>query len=204
MTIKIDHGAQVNTIPLSKYHALFPNKLNKSRYPKPNALLPTAHTWISHAGSPKPFLGHFVAEVMHARECRLYLTHFYMFEDLLSYAILGRLGIIAFNVPDLAATSQVDNIAVSTSPSQGNMRKTAKCVTFQNPIMESSQPPCSTPTHTSHGSKRKTAFPKVSIITSTHIKASKCKSTLHHLLHVPLSTPLYTAFALPPRPSHLR
>ena len=120
MTKKIDPGAQVNTTPMSKYHALFPNKLNKSRFPKPNALLPIAHTWMSHDGLPKPFLGHFVAEVMHASEPRSYLTHFYMFKDatsphiLLSYATWERLGIITFNVPNLAVTSWVDNVAVST------------------------------------------------------------------------------------------
>ena len=106
--------------PLSKYHTLFPNQSNKSRFPKPNALLQTAHTWISHDSSPKPFLGHFVAEVMHASEPRLYLTHFCMFEDVTSphiilfYATSERLGIITFNVPNLAATSWVGNIAVPT------------------------------------------------------------------------------------------
>ena len=120
MTIKIDPGAQVNTIPLKKYHTLFPNKLTKSRLLNPNALLPTAIIWMSHDGLPKPFLGHFVAEVMHASEPRSYLTHFYIFEDttsphiLLSYATLERLGINAFNVPNLAVTSWVDNIAVPT------------------------------------------------------------------------------------------
>ena len=92
MTVKIDPGAQVNTIPLSKYCKLFPKKLTKSKYPKDKTLLPTKHTWISHDGSPKPFLGHFVAEVMHAKEPRLYPTHFHVYEDatfphiLLSYA----------------------------------------------------------------------------------------------------------------------
>ena len=120
MTVKIDPGAQVNTIPLSKYCALFPNKLNTSRFPKSNTLLPTAHTWMSHNGSSKPFLGHFVADVMHASEPSLYPTCFYMFKGatsphlLLSYATSERLGIIVCNVPNLPATSWVDNVAVST------------------------------------------------------------------------------------------
>ena len=67
--------------PTSRYHALFPNKLNKSRVPQSNALLPTYNTWMSHDGSPKPFLGHFVAEVMHVSEPRSYLTLFYMLKD---------------------------------------------------------------------------------------------------------------------------
>ena len=111
MTVKIDPGAQFNTILLSRYHTLFPNKINKSRFPKPNALLPTAHTWISHDGLPKLFLGHFVADVQHASEPRSYVTHFYVFGDatslqiLLSYATSERLGIITFKVPNLAGTS---------------------------------------------------------------------------------------------------
>ena len=81
MTVKIDPGAQVNTIPMSKYHLLFPKKLTKSKFPKAKALLPTSHTWISPDDSPKPFLGHFITEVMHASEPRLYPTCFYVFED---------------------------------------------------------------------------------------------------------------------------
>ena len=34
MVVKMDPGAQVNTIPLSRYCTLFPNHLNKSRYPR--------------------------------------------------------------------------------------------------------------------------------------------------------------------------
>ena len=105
MTVKIDPGTQVNTIPLSKYCTLYPNKLTKSRYPKTKILMPSHHTWISHNGSPKPFLGHFIVEVMHAKEPRMYTVRFYVFEDaisphiLLSYATLERLGIVSFQVP---------------------------------------------------------------------------------------------------------
>ena len=45
MVVKIDSGTQVNTIPLSRYHDLYPNKLTKSRYPKAKSLMPTHHTW---------------------------------------------------------------------------------------------------------------------------------------------------------------
>ena len=115
MMVKIVPGAQVNTIPLSRFCTLFPNKCNKSRYTKANALLLTAHTWLSHSGSPKPFLGHFVADVQHVSEPRMYPTHFYVFKDptspqiLLSYMTSERLGIIVFKVPNLAASSQVDS-----------------------------------------------------------------------------------------------
>ena len=117
MVVKIDPGAQVNTIPLSRYCTLFPNHLNKSRYPKAKALMPTGHTWISHNGLPQPFLGHFIVEVAHAKEPRTYPIRFYVFEDatnppnLLSYATLERLGIVQFQVPNLAATHSLDQVS---------------------------------------------------------------------------------------------
>ena len=92
MVVKIDPGTQVNTIPLSRYCTLYPNCINKSRYPKAKSLQPTNHTWMSHDGLPKPFLGHFVTEVSHTKEPRMYPVRFYVFEDatnppcLLSYA----------------------------------------------------------------------------------------------------------------------
>ena len=141
MTVKIDPGAQVNTIPLSKYCLLFPKKLTKSKFLKAKAILPTYHTWISHDGSPKPFLGHFTTEVMHASEPRLYPTHLYVFEDttsphiVLSYTTLERLDIVAFKVPNLAATSKVDHVVLAP-PSPSDQRKTIKNVTFQGPIQE--------------------------------------------------------------------
>ena len=76
MVVKIDPGAQVNTIPLSRYHTLYPNCLNKSRYPKAKILMPTNHTWMSHDGLLKPFLGHFITEVSHATEPRTYPVRF--------------------------------------------------------------------------------------------------------------------------------
>ena len=137
MVVKIDPGTQVNTIPLSRYHTLFPNHLTKSRYTKAKSLMPTHHTCISHDGLTKPFLGHFIIEVAHAKEPRMYLIRFYVFEDvtnpqnLLSYATSERLGIIQFQVPNLAATHSLDQVAVQTPSGK---RKTAKQVTFQDHI----------------------------------------------------------------------
>ena len=182
MTVKIDLGAQVNTIPLSRYCMLFPHKLNKSRLSKTNALLPTAYTWISHDGLPKPFLGHFVADIKHASEPRSYPTCFYVFEDatppqiLLSYVTLERLGIIAFNVPNLTANSQVDNLHVPTSPDCSSTRKTTKKVTFHDPIVDTAPLHSSTPSQTSHQGMRKTASLKVSFSNISSINVAKCKS----------------------------
>ena len=52
MMVKIDLGAQVHTIPLSRYWKLLPNKINESRYPKQGSLIPTNHSWIFHDGKP--------------------------------------------------------------------------------------------------------------------------------------------------------
>ena len=111
MVVKIDPGAQVNTIPLSRYCNLYSNKLTKSRYPKAKSLMPTHNTWISHDGSSKPFLGHFIVEVVQAKEPRTYPIRFYVFEDatnphiLLSYATSERLSIVTFQVPQLGSHS---------------------------------------------------------------------------------------------------
>ena len=61
----------------------------------------------------------------------------FVFEDatnppcLLSYATSERLGIVQFQVPNLAATIPLDQVAVQTP---GGKRKTTKKVTFQDPI----------------------------------------------------------------------
>ena len=159
MVVKIDPGAQVNTIPLSKYCKLYPNRISKSRYPKAKSLQPTNHTWMSHDGLPKPFLGHFVTEVSHTKESRTYPIRFYVFEDatnppcLLSYATSERLGIVQFQVPNLAATIPLDQVAVQTP---GSKRKTAKKVTFQDPICEIEGSHTCSNHPDDHGGKRKT------------------------------------------------
>ena len=142
MTVNIDPGAQVNTIPFSRYQTLFPKKLTKSRYPKAKALLPTHHTWISHDGSPKPFLSHFIVDVLHVTEPKTYPVHFYVFEDatsphiLLSYFTSERLGIVSFQVPNLAATTKINHVAL---PPPSSKRKTAEEVTFQDPVTETAE-----------------------------------------------------------------
>ena len=180
MVVKIDPGTQVNTIPLSRYRILFPNHLNKSRYPKAKTLVPTNHTWMSHDGLPKPFLGHFITEVSHVKEPRMYPVRFYVFEDatntpnLLSYATSERLGIVQFQVPILAATHPLDQIAVQIPSSK---RKTAKQVTFQDPIceMEGSHT-CSNPPDDCHGKRKATVLSKgEEALTSSHSKTPVLK-----------------------------
>ena len=84
--------------------------------------MPTHHTWISHNGSPKPFLGHFIVELMHAEEPRMYPIQCYDCEDatnphiLLSYTTSERLGIVSFQVPNLAATHSIDQVVLPDPP----------------------------------------------------------------------------------------
>ena len=61
-------------------------------------------------------------------------------------------------------------------PFQGGTRKTTKCVMFQDPLVETSQPCCNIPSPTHHNSMRKTASLKVGFANTTHINGSKCKS----------------------------
>ena len=146
MMVKINPGAQVNTIPLSRYQKLFPHKISDSRYPKSNALNPTSQSWISHDGKPQPFLRHFIAEVNHATEPRSYPTHFYVFVDatclqiLLSYAMSECLGILEFKVPNLVTQLHIDALTVPTSPNLGGLRKTAKCITFWDHLIDLDEP----------------------------------------------------------------
>ena len=175
MVVKIDPGTQVNTIPLSRYFTLYPHKLTKSRFPKTKSLMPTHHTWISHDGSPKPFLGHFIVEDAHAKESSIYPIRFYVFEDatnphiLLSYATLERLGIVSFQVPNLVTTHSLDQVTIHKTPS--GKRKTTKQVTFQDPISETvGSHTCSNPPDSCCG-ERKTTFPKgEEALISSHCK----------------------------------
>ena len=179
------------------------------------------HTWISHDGLPKPFLGCFVAEVMHANEPRSYPTHFYMFEDatsphiLLSCATSERLGFIQFNVPNLASTAHIDHVALPPSPS--GQRKTAITVTFWDPIQETEETSTSSDVSDSPSSRsgmRKTSSHKKSKVGSstTNTKGTvqnpsisqsqktiitppskAIKPTLHPSPHTKVQSPLVTS-----------
>ena len=59
---------------------------------------------------------------------------------LFSYMTLERLGIIAFKAPNLAATTQIDNLNIPTSPDPSGMRKTTKKITFHDHLWM--QPHC--------------------------------------------------------------
>ena len=74
------------------------------------------------------------------------------------------------------ARSQIDTLCVPSSPTLGSMRKTAKHVTFCDPIIDLNQP-CSIPQHQGLSSLRRTASLKVSFQESVStINGTKCKS----------------------------
>ena len=77
---------------------------------------------------------------------------------LTSYATLEKLGIVQFQVPNLAATHHLDQVAVQTP---GGKRKTAKQVTFQDPICEiEGSHTSSNPPDDHHGKRKSTVLNK--------------------------------------------
>ena len=125
--VKVDPGADVNTVPLSKYRKLFPTHFMKAGNLKQKILHPTRHIWRAHDETPQQFLGFFIADIHHKTTSDILLVRFYVFMDttspkiLLSYAVSEKLGIVKFQIPNKTPTA-VDAIT------------TKKCVTFRTPI----------------------------------------------------------------------
>ena len=74
---------------------------------------------------------------------------------LFSYATSEHLEILEFKVPNLAAQSHIDAIAVPDSTNSGSLRETAKCITFWDPLIILplwTSPPCGNSLHS--GSKK--------------------------------------------------
>ena len=65
LPVKVDPGADVNTIPLTKYRKLFPAQFTKAGNLKQKALQPTRHTWTAHNETPQKFLGYFIHDIHH-------------------------------------------------------------------------------------------------------------------------------------------
>ena len=106
---------------------------------------------------------------------------FYIFEDAtspqipLSYMTLERLGILQFKVPNLAATSQIDNLSVPSSPTLSGKRQTTKSITFSDALVCLDQP-CSAPSPQGLISKRKIVSLQVTFGNNTYIRGTECKS----------------------------
>ena len=105
-----------------------------------------------------------------------YPVRFYVYEDatnpqiLLSYATSERLGIITFQVPNLAATHSLNQVAIHNPPS--GKRKTTKQVTFPGPYQHDRGVPHKQQSPNSHCGKRKTTVPNKGeeALTPSHCK----------------------------------
>ena len=105
-------------------------------------------------------------------------------QNLLSYATLERLGILELKVLNLAAQSQfqIDNLSVPFSPAPGSSRKTAKCITFCNSLINLDKP-CSTP-HTK-------GFSHLSKTPACKVSFEESSSTINHSQYKSPSNPTY-------------
>ena len=127
LLVKVDQGADVNTVPLSKYKKLFPTHFTKAGNLKQKILHPTKHTWRAHNETPQQFLGFFITDIHHKTTADVLPVRFYVFKDttspkiLLSYAASEKLGIVKFQILNKTPTA-VDAIT------------TKKRVTFRTPI----------------------------------------------------------------------
>ena len=127
--VKVDSGAEINTVPLSKYKKLFPAHVTKSGNLKSKALYPTTNKWAAHDMTPQRFLGYFITDIQHKSQPDILQVRFFVFKDntspqiLLSYSASIRLGIMEFKVPNEAPVTALDAIT-----------QHKKCITFSNPL----------------------------------------------------------------------
>ena len=65
LLVQVDPGAEVNTMPLSKYKKLFPGHFTKPGNLRKKALQPIKHMWTAHNMGPQKFLGYFMMDIQH-------------------------------------------------------------------------------------------------------------------------------------------
>ena len=88
LLVKVDPGADVNTVPLSKYKKHFPTHFTKAGNLKQKILHPTKHTWRAHDETPQQFLGFFITDIHHKTTTDVLPVRFYVFKDTTSPKIL--------------------------------------------------------------------------------------------------------------------
>ena len=127
LLVKVDPGADVNTVPLSKYRKLFPTHFTKAGNLKQKILHPPTHTWRAHDETPQQFLGFFIADIHHKTTADALPVRFYVFKDttcpkiLLSYAASEKLGIVKFQIPNETPTAV--NAITTYRPVKKNTRQ---------------------------------------------------------------------------------
>ena len=145
LLVKVDPGADINTIPLSHCKTIFPQHFTKDGHLKKNVLRSTTSTWSLHDGQKKQFLGFFTMDIQHKTSPKLIPLSVYVFEDttnpfsLLSYSTSIHLGIVEFKIPNEASTHAMVSSVTNTSQN--------KNVSFKVPLY-SSTPAEVTPTTT--------------------------------------------------------
>ena len=98
LQVKVDPGATVSIIPLSRFCATFPKHFTKSGALKKSALQPMHATWSAHDGKHRHLLGYIVLNIQHKTTPQILPIKFYVFEDhtnpeiLLSYVASSQLG----------------------------------------------------------------------------------------------------------------
>ena len=107
-----------------------------------------------------------------------------------------------FKVANVAAHSHIHTLNVPTSTTPGSLRKTAKHMTFHDPLIDLNQPHCTIP---SQGGLRKTATLKISLkdpINST-MNGTQHKKPQNNMVKplLDLKTPICHAPTTKPKPS---
>ena len=120
LPVKVDPGADINTIPLTCYKTIFPQHFTKDGHLKKNVLRSTASTWSLHDGQRKHFLGFFTGGIQHKTLPKLIPLSFYIFQDttnphlLLSYSTSIHLGIVEFKIPNEAKANAMVSSVTNT------------------------------------------------------------------------------------------
>ena len=179
LPIKVDPGADVNTIPLRQYRSLFPKHFTPYGPLKPHTLRSTQCTCSPHDDETQSFLGFFTTQFQHRTTPDIIPITFYIFEDstrpytLLSYPASVHLSTVEFKIPNEASSHAVIDVTINTSE--------AKQVIFNTLL------------HTSTPNKKKTT------------KKQKLKSLLkpdHTLQDQLLITPLQDQLLITPFQDH--
>ena len=135
LPVKVDPGADINTIPLTHYKTIFPQYFTRDGHLKKNVLKSTASTWSLHDGQRKHFLGFFTVDIQHKTLPKLIPLSFYIFQDttnphlLLSYSASVHLGIVEFKIPNEAKANAMVSSVTNT--------RVNKKVSYKDPLCSS-------------------------------------------------------------------
>ena len=78
LPVKVDPGADINTIPLSHSKTIFLQHFTKDGHLKKNVLRSTTSTWSPHNSRKKQFMGFFTIDIQHNTSPKLAPLSFYI------------------------------------------------------------------------------------------------------------------------------